>query len=365
MGVVVENKSSYCHQLMTCAADGSLLFWDTRPTKSAHQSQLTSVNKPVVLTVSNPLKQLDLTWKPILKVSVSHITGSGEFGPTKFSLAERHGDRSSIKQPDNDKEAGNLNRTVSMTGKKDQGKVLENIATMLFVGTESGDVVYMDWKLSKDSDSGKFTVSKPELVLAAHEGLVCVLQRSPFFKDILLSIGGWTFAIWKEGVSTGPLLESASFPVRLTAGAWSPTRPGVFFVTRADGNVDVWDLLDKSHEPSLTQNVTSALITSVNPYQVSSKQQLLSIGDNVGTLHIMEVPWNLRRPSVNEKNIIENFFEREVSRLKFVEERRKIRAKETVNNKENEKPKEKAQVDTKKLIDEQESEWEAKARQVR
>lgn len=33
------------------------------------------------------------------------------------------------------------------------------------------------------------------------------------------------------------------------------------------------------------------------------KQQLLSIGDNVGTLRIMEVPWNLRRPSVNEVHI--------------------------------------------------------------
>ena len=41
-----------------------------------------------------------------------------------------------VKQPDNDKEAGNLHRTVSITGKKDQGKLLENIATMLFVGTE-------------------------------------------------------------------------------------------------------------------------------------------------------------------------------------------------------------------------------------
>ena len=45
-----------------------------------------------------------------------------------------------------------------------------------------------------------------------------------------------------------------------------------------------------------------------------------------------------------QKNIIENFFEREVSRLKFVEERRKIRAMETAKNKGNEKPKEKAQV---------------------
>lgn len=41
-----------------------------------------------------------------------------------------------VNQPDNDKEAGHLNRTISMTSKKDQGKILENIATMLFVGTE-------------------------------------------------------------------------------------------------------------------------------------------------------------------------------------------------------------------------------------
>lgn len=41
-----------------------------------------------------------------------------------------------VKQPDNDKEVATLNRSVSMTGKKDQGRILENIATMLFVGTE-------------------------------------------------------------------------------------------------------------------------------------------------------------------------------------------------------------------------------------
>lgn len=40
-----------------------------------------------------------------------------------------------VKQPDNDKDAATLNRTISMT-KKDQGKILENIPTMLFVGTE-------------------------------------------------------------------------------------------------------------------------------------------------------------------------------------------------------------------------------------
>ena len=26
---------------------------------------------------------------------------------------------------------------------------------------------------------------------------------------------------------------------------WSPSRPSVFFIGKADGNIDVWDLLDK------------------------------------------------------------------------------------------------------------------------
>ena len=35
----------------------------------------------------------------------------------------------------------------------------------------------------------------------AHDGQVLALERSPFFKDIILTVGGWTFAIWKEGVT--------------------------------------------------------------------------------------------------------------------------------------------------------------------
>ncbi|KAK2569985.1 Dynein axonemal intermediate chain 3 [Acropora cervicornis] len=171
---------------------------------------------------------------------------------------------------------------------------------------------------------------RPEQVWAAHDGPIATLQRSPFFRNIILTVGGWTFAIWREGVASGPLLQSASHLMRLTKGHWSPSRPGVFFITRTDGSVDVWDLLDRSHEPSLTQNVTASPITTIAPHQVSSKQQLLAVGDNVGTLHVMEVPWNLRHPSSNEAVAMENFFEREMKRLAFVEERMKIRAQEKI-----------------------------------
>ena len=42
---------------------------------------------------------------------------------------------------------------------------------------------------------------RPEQVWAAHDGPITTLQRSPFFRDIILTVGGWTFAIWKEGVT--------------------------------------------------------------------------------------------------------------------------------------------------------------------
>lgn len=39
------------------------------------------------------------------------------------------------------------------------------------------------------------------------------------------------------------------------AGTWSPTRPGVFFTTKMDGTLDVWDLFYKHNEPTLTVQV--------------------------------------------------------------------------------------------------------------
>ena len=41
--------------------------------------------------------------------------------------------------------------------------------------------------------------SPPESSFSVHCGAVSCLERSPFFRDILLSVGGWNFALWKEG----------------------------------------------------------------------------------------------------------------------------------------------------------------------
>ena len=44
-------------------------------------------------------------------------------------------------------------------------------------------------------------------------------------------------------------------------------------------------------------NLTTIII---NANFLLEKQQLLAVSDEVGTLHVMEVPWNLKHASNNE-----------------------------------------------------------------
>ena len=73
----------------------SVLFWDTRPPKAA-QSLLTQ-NEKKKDAIINPLgvpttfKHLDLVWKPHLKVTLYKSEPGGDHSPTKFSIAEAHG----------------------------------------------------------------------------------------------------------------------------------------------------------------------------------------------------------------------------------------------------------------------------------
>ena len=41
----------------------------------------------------------------------------------------------------------------------------------------------------------------------------------------------------------------------LTDAQWSPVRPGVFFTTKMDGTLDVWDFIFKQNDPILNVQV--------------------------------------------------------------------------------------------------------------
>ncbi|ESP02449.1 hypothetical protein LOTGIDRAFT_199692 [Lottia gigantea] len=329
LGEPKENKNTQCVQLMTCATDHCVLIWDTRPIK-IQQTKDDDKGPKNPMGVPNTFRHLDLTWKPLLKVQLHKSEPGGDHSPTKFTIHEKQGTRPPVSKVElADKESsttGGFSYNKPASGK--EKKTLQDVKTHFYVATEDGEVVYVDWMPQKDQDTGKIQTPKPDYYHTIHDGPVSTLQRSPFFKDIVLSIGGWTLAIWKEGVTSGPILHSCADNIRLTGGHWSPSRPGVFFVAKADGSVDVWDLLDKTHEASMNQSISATAITTLFPHQVTQKQQLLAVGDNSGTLHILEIPWSLRHPTNNEQVGVYNYFEREIKRRGFVVERWDFREKE-------------------------------------
>ena len=53
----------------------------------------------------------------------------------------------------------------------------------------------------------------------------------------------------------GSKISSRQYQSYLTDGCWSPIRPSVFFITKMDGTMDVWDIIFKQNDPTLSLQV--------------------------------------------------------------------------------------------------------------
>ncbi|KAM5148884.1 dynein axonemal intermediate chain 3 [Mantella aurantiaca] len=360
-GIPYENKSGCCVQLVTCSPDCSVMFWDIRSHKPQAQSmadrKMDMKQLELPLGVPDTFKHIDLIWRPLIKTSIPKIETGGEFSPIKVSLREEHHPLRTIDklqiQVKEEKSEGGINYSSLRATSAKNAKFLEDINTSYFAATEDGELVYTDWKMEKEGDTGRFISSKPTQIRVTHDGLVHTVQRSPFFKDIVLSVGGWNFAIWKEGVNTGPILQSCCSQKRYTAAHWSLSRSGVFFIGKEDGNVEIWDLLEKTHEPSQTQNISAAAITYIKPWIVSAKQHFLALADDCGTLHVLEIPWTLHHPSANENTGMQHYFEREVKHLEYYEQRKDFRVSEKRLLERSKKSETALPVKTKEQLDEE------------
>ncbi|NXH65017.1 WDR63 protein, partial [Rhabdornis inornatus] len=323
-GGTSEHRDENNLQLVTCSPDCSILFWDI-PSIEHRENFLSQKIKEEKRShmppdVSDTGEDLDLSWKPLIKINLRERDNNTEYGPTKMSLKElqyrykRSGKAkslSALRAPTKESPY-----TEMSTSSSKNLEVLENISTDFFVGNEDGEVVYSNWQVKIDTNSAKPVSQKHSQKYALHTEAINTLQQSPFFKDIFLSIGGQKFAIWKEGVTNGPILQSSCSAGRYTAGQWSLTRPGVFFIGRDNGNIDIWDLLKKTHEPSHFQTISKSIITFISPSSASVEQHFLAVSDNLGVLHILEICQTLCHPLSNEHANVLDYFKREVKYLK-------------------------------------------------
>ena len=209
-------------------------------------------------------------------------------------------------------------------------------ATKFLVGTEQGVVLGVNTR-NKKSNNG---VTVYDTASGKHHGPIYSIQRNPLHTKYFLTVGDWSARVWMEDLKT-PIIATRYHSAYLTGGCWSPTRPGVFYVTRDDGVLDIWDYFYRQNEVAYSHKVSDAPLTSI---AVHSNGKLVAVGDSHGTVSLLEVCDSLSVPQSNEKAAIYSMFEREMRREKNLEARAKelkrnsqrLKAKQTQEQEVNE-----------------------------
>jgi len=205
-------------------------------------------------------------------------------------------------------------------------------ATKFMIGSEQGVIVSCTRRKNKPIQLDK--------AYFGHHGPIYALQRNPFNPKYFLSIGDWTAKIWNEDMSN-PIITTAYDTTYLTDGCWSNSRPGVFFTTKMDGSLDIWDILYRQNKPVLSVSVSDAELQSIS----CKDGKYIVVGATDGTASLIELSESLsgfsgdeKLPATEERNNLTNVFDRETRREKLLVENKRmaaqIKKKDTAKNQE-------------------------------
>jgi len=114
-----------------------------------------------------------------------------------------------------------------------------------------------------------------------------------------LTIGDWKAQIWSEDIRS-PIMSTKYSMSYLTDGCWSPTRPSVFFTSKMDGSIDIWDYLFKQVEPTYTVQVGNSPLHSI---KAQEHGKLLAASARDGSVTLLELSESLSKLQNNEKKI--------------------------------------------------------------
>ncbi|CAF3700183.1 unnamed protein product [Rotaria sp. Silwood1] len=184
--------------------------------------------------------------------------------------------------------------------------------TKFMVGTEQGRIVSCNRK-------GKNDAEKIGSVFPGHWGPVYALQRHPNFTKNFLSVGDWTVRIWSEELRDDCIMWTKPSMHAITDAQWSPIRSSIFYTTKMDGTLDVWDILFKQNEPTLSLQVVDEPLHCLRVQE--SQGRLIACGSQNGTVTLIEVSDNLCIQGKSEKALVTGMFDRETRRAKILEAR--------------------------------------------
>lgn len=281
------STSSSC-QFVTISEDGVMAIWDLL------RYSITSQLKP------SDLKGSDDTFRPNYRLDVRLFKDS-PFAPlclclptdSVFQESDKH------QHDHNELDAVNVDYTRRM-----------------WIGTAQGDLVCCTWEGQVfNVETSGLEECKLFSRSSAHDGPVTVILRSPHLHDVLLTIGGHVFAVWKDDYLELPLFKRKSECV-YTACCWSH-RPGVFLMGTNFGDLEVWDIRRRANEPVLTQTISRQPITLLSLRESCEDLKLVGAGDCNSAFRVFEEPTELENDTVERLDWFEEYVWREVRRKKM------------------------------------------------
>ncbi|XP_076388423.1 dynein axonemal intermediate chain 3-like isoform X1 [Megachile rotundata] len=149
----------------------------------------------------------------------------------------------------------------------------------------------------------------------AHDGPVTEITRSPHHQDVLLTIGGRVFAIWRDDYLDSPVFRRRAR--KYTTCCWA-NEPGVFVLGTVDGILEIWDIKNEPNQPVFSRVVSSRSISSLITldYSASKGSKMIGAGDQNGHFRVFEEPQIFRsgQTSVERMDWFEEYIWREVRR---------------------------------------------------
>ena len=221
----------------------------------------------------------------------------------------------------------------------------------VLVGTEQGYVFQLMRKGAEGNITKRFGVEGGK-----HHGPIFAIQRNPAqsLSKYFLTIGDWSAKLWADD-SDVPLITTRYHDAYLTDGCWSTTRSGIFFITRSDGWIDIWDYYYRQNEICFSQKISDYPLTCI---AMKPKTSDILIGDSSGSVTLLQLCKSLWEPMPKgvEDGSLKVMFEREGSREKTLQQQKKriatLKAKEA-------KKEAKKEIKKKDLIEEKITELEA------
>lgn len=122
------------------------------------------------------------------------------------------------------------------------------------VGVDNGNVLICNKKFKTPADRIYANVK-------CHYGTVNAVQRNPSFLKYYLTVGDWQAKIWCEELKDSPIIWTKEYSSEILHGCWNTVRCSSFYLSRMDGFLDAWDIIQSSDSPVLSTKVIRFLNT--------------------------------------------------------------------------------------------------------